>query len=233
MDSEKVYFVSGIDTDAGKSYATGALAALWRSEGIETVTQKFIQTGCGDDTDGISEDILLHRRIMGIDPLPEDINHLTNPLRFRYPASPALAAAMEGREADLDAVCKSAEQLSRKFDRVLIEGAGGLMVPIKGLYTTADYVQERKLPLILVTNPKLGSINHTFLSLEVCRGRNIPVHTVIYNHYPVTSDEITADTRLTIIEYLAAYHPQCDFIEVPYINLGNVIAKGSKINLDI
>ena len=80
---QNIYFVSGIDTNIGKSYATGWLAARWNEQGIKTITQKLIQTG----NEGISEDIELHRRIMGCGLLPEDIEGLTMPEIYSYPCS--------------------------------------------------------------------------------------------------------------------------------------------------
>lgn len=223
MNNKKVYFVSGIDTDAGKSYATAELARRWREGGQSVITQKFIQTGCVDQRTGerrsISEDIELHRRIMGLPLLPEDIDGTTCPICLDYPASPDLAARLQGTEIDITLTQKSTERLAQQYDTILIEGAGGLMVPIRGVYTTVDYIEERHLPLILVTNPKLGSVNHTLLSLEICRNRSIDVVYVLYNHHPVTSDQITSDTRQTIKNYLAQYHPKCQFIEIPYIKL--------------
>lgn len=217
MGRKKVYFVSGIDTDAGKSYATGALAARWRGEGINAITQKFIQTGC----DGVSEDIALHRELMGTGLLPEDLDGTTCPIRLRYPASPDMSARLEGVKTDLSLVEESTRKLSEKYDTVLIEGAGGLLVPIDGFYTVLDYVREHALPLILVTNPKLGSVNHTFMSLEVCRNRGVGVDMLVYNLYPETSPEITADTRRTLLAYIEKFHPGCEFFEVPFINKRN------------
>lgn len=213
MERKKVYFVSGIDTDAGKSYATGYLAAAWRREGINVITQKFIQTGC----EGISEDIELHRRLMGTGLLPEDLDGTTHPVRFRYPASPDLAARMEGKRVDFEPIEESTRKLSDKYDTVLIEGAGGLLVPIEGFYTMLDYVAEKSLPLILVTNPKLGSVNHTLLSLEICRSRGVNVDMLVYNLHPETSPEITADTRQFLVSYIGKHHPDCEFFEVPFI----------------
>ena len=215
MKRKKVYFVSGIDTDAGKSYATGYLAATWRKEEINVITQKFIQTGCEN---GISEDIELHRKIMGTGLFPEDLDGTTWPIHYRYPASPDLAARLEGREIDLSPAERSLCKLSEKYDTILLEGAGGLLVPICGFYTMLDYVAEKSLPLILVTNPKLGSVNHTLLSLEVCRMRNVNVDMLIYNMYPETAPEITDDTRKMLLSYLGKYHPECEFTEVPFIS---------------
>ena len=217
MSGGKTYFVSGIDTDAGKSYATGWLAGVWRGEGRSVITQKLVQTGC--PAGEVSEDIALHRRIMGLPLLSEDLDHTTCSLRFEYPASPDLASRLEGRAVDLALADEATGKLLQKYDTVLIEGAGGLMVPLDGLFTTLDYVSDRGLPLILVTNPRLGSVNHTLLSLEACRGRGVEVAMALYNLYPETSPEITADTRRIIAEYLARHHPGCVFTDVPYINL--------------
>lgn len=213
----KVYFVSGIDTDAGKSYATGVLAASMRGEGINVITQKFIQTGCRPGE--VSEDIILHRKIMGTGLLPEDLDNTTCPVRLSYPASPDLAARLENRDVDLTEVERSTCKLLGKYDTVLIEGAGGLLVPVKGRYTVLDYIVERSLPLILVTNPGLGSVNHTLLSLEACRSRGAEVAVLLYNHWPVTSQEITDDTRRVLMDYTAGYFPECEFIEIPFVNI--------------
>ena len=93
---QNVYFVSGIDTDAGKSYATGYLAREWNKNGKRTITQKFIQTG----NVGHSEDIDLHRRIMEIPFTREDQEGLTMPEIFSYPASPHLASRLDHRPID-------------------------------------------------------------------------------------------------------------------------------------
>lgn len=212
MKPKKLFFVSGIDTDIGKSIVTGVLAREWAAAGAHVVTQKFIQTGVPPGE--LSEDILTHRRIMGIDPLPEDRDGTTCPLIFTYPASPHLAAGLDGRRVNLALVARSSERLLERYDIVLLEGAGGLMVPLDGLYTTMDYIAAHRLPLILVTSPRLGSINHTLMSLELCRTRGVEVAAVVYNLFPAGSAEITADTRDYLRNYLARYHPGARWWEV-------------------
>ena len=207
---ENVFFVSGIDTDTGKSYATGYLAKLWNGQGIRTITQKLIQTG----NDGLSEDIELHRRIMGIPLQREDLDGTTCPITFTYPASPQLAAEIDNREIDLSLVEKSTGKLLESYDTVLLEGAGGLFVPLTDTYSTIDYIADRRLPVILVTSPRLGSINHTVLSLEACRARNIEVAELVYNLYPPTSREITEDTRRYLKQYLNRTYPNAGFTEI-------------------
>lgn len=212
MNSKKKYFVSGIDTDAGKSVVTGVLAREWAAEGGRVATQKLVQTGVA--AGGLSEDILTHRRIMGIDPLPEDLDRTTCPLIFSYPASPHLAARLENCTVDLSLAERSTDRLLETYDTVLIEGAGGLMVPLAGFYTTLDYIVERRIPLILVTTPRLGSINHTLLSLEACRQRGVELPLVVYNRYPVAPQEIVADTRDYLQAWLGEYFPGTRFGEV-------------------
>lgn len=211
---QNVYFVSGIDTDAGKSYATGFLAREWNKIGIRTITQKFIQTG----NIGHSEDIDLHRRIMGIPFTKEDLEGLTMPEIFSYPASPHLASHLDNRPIDFDKIKRATQELSKRYDRVLLEGAGGLMVPLTNDLLTIDYIAQEKYPLIFVTSGKLGSINHTLLSLEAIQKRDIKLDTVLYNLYPTVEDKTIQDDTMAFIQtYLKKQFPETRFELVPEI----------------
>lgn len=207
-----VYFVSGIDTGIGKSYATGYLAREWNARGIHTITQKFVQTGNTD----LSEDIELHRQLMGTGLLQEDFNHLTMPEIFTYPCSPHLASEIDGRNLDFGKIERASEELLKMYDVVLLEGAGGLMVPLTRELLTIDYVAQKDLPLILVTSGRLGSINHTLLSLEAVKQRGIHLYSVVYNLYPQEEDKmIQQDTENYIRMYLGKYFPEAQFVKVP------------------
>lgn len=208
--AEKI-FISGIDTDAGKSYCTAWLARQMMDQGKSVATQKFIQTG----NVGRSEDIELHRRLCGIEALPEDKDLTTAPIIFSYPASAQLAARLDGREIDLGLADRSTETLASRYDVVLIEGAGGLMVPITDDFLTIDYIASRSLPLALVTNGVLGSINHTLLSLEAIAARNITLKYLIYNTHFDTDAIIADDTKGFIRRYIARHFPATEIIEVP------------------
>ena len=205
-------FVSGIDTDAGKTYATAWLQLRLMDEGKSVITQKFIQTG----NVGHSEDIDAHRRLLGIDPLPEDLDMTTSPVVFSYPASAQLAARIDGREIDLGVIDRAREELARRYDVVLVEGAGGLMVPITDTFMAIDYAVSRNLPVALVTNSRLGSINHTILSLEALRNHGAKLHSVLYNTwYDKDSAPIAADTQAFIRRYIEHNHPGTPFYVVP------------------
>ena len=212
----EVYFISGIDTDAGESYCTGWLARQWGKSGRSVITQKFVQTG----SCGLSEDIELHRRIMDVPLQPVDRDHTTAPVLFSYPCSPHLAARIDRRELDLHKIDESTARLRELYDTVLIEGAGGLMVPLSEDYLTVDYVVDRKLPLIFVTHGGLGSINHTLLALEAIKARGIELPYILYNKVHDSEDSIIADdTRRYLATYVARHFPATEIIDVPRIFL--------------
>ena len=208
-----VYFISGIDTDAGKSIVTGVIARTLLKKGVKVITQKFIQTGCR----GISEDILKHREIMGIEPQEVDKDGTTCPYVMTYPASPHLAAEVDKITIDTAIIHRSTEKLTALYDKVLLEGAGGLFVPVNRHYLTIDYVQDNGYPLILVASSKLGSINHTLMSLELCRLRGIDVKYVVYNDFPNDSEIIKNDSITIIRQYLDDHFPNCELLELPVI----------------
>ncbi|OTG89143.1 dethiobiotin synthase [Acinetobacter sp. ANC 3813] len=207
-----VYFISGIDTGIGKTFTTGYLAKLWNARGVKTITQKLIQTGNAD----VSEDIEQHREIMQMGWFPEDDSKLTMPEIFSYPASPHLAAKIDGREIDFHKIEDATRQLAEIYDAVLLEGAGGLMVPLTEQLLTIDYVAQHQLPVILVTSGRLGSINHTILSLEALKSRNIELYALAYNLNDESQDKIISqDTADFLKGYLAQHFPHAQWIDIP------------------
>ena len=202
METKNIYFISGIDTDAGKSYCTAWYARELMQRGLRVITQKFIQTG----NTGHSEDIDLHRRLTGTGYLPEDKEGLTMPEIFSYPCSPHLAARIDKRPIDFEKIERATRELSHRYDTVLVEGAGGLMVPLTEDFLTIDYIAEKQYPLIFVTSGKLGSINHTLLSLEAIQKRGIVLATVLYNLYPTVEDKTIQD----VFSLMENFHPKND-----------------------
>ncbi|MQP74442.1 ATP-dependent dethiobiotin synthetase BioD [Stenotrophomonas sp. MYb238] len=215
MNGEAI-FVGGIDTEIGKTVATGWLARQWIEQGREVITQKLVQTGCV----GASDDILLHRRLMGCGLFDEDRDGTTMPALYAYPASPHLAARLEGRALDLDAIAGATARLRARYGTVLVEGAGGLMVPLTAQLLTIDYVAQQGWPVILVTSGRLGSINHTLLSLEAIAARGIALHGIAWNSRDDGSDEvIAAESRRYIRQWMQARFPQARWYDVPVLAL--------------
>ncbi len=193
-----VIAISAIDTGVGKTFATGLLAKALLQQGRKVITQKIVQTGC----DGIAEDILEHRRLMGIDVQDVDREGLTCPYVFRFPASPHLAASLEGKEIDLIQIRRATFALQKAYEAVLMEGVGGLLVPLAPDLLFADYIASAGYGLLLVTTPRLGSINHTLLSIEACAKRGIALRGIIYNMVGEVNHVIADETRNVIIHYL-------------------------------
>lgn len=211
----KTFFVSGIDTDAGKTFATGYLARLWNEAGYRTITQKLVQTG----NVGRSEDIERHRSLMGIPLQDADREGWTMPAIFSYPCSPHLAAEIDGRSLDLEHIRACTRELEARYDRVLVEGAGGLMVPLTRDLLTIDYAAAEGWPLIFVTSGRLGSISHTLLALEAAERRGIRLHTLLYNRWPVPEDPtIQQDTALFLQERISRCWPEARWMEVPVLS---------------
>jgi len=210
----KTYLVSGIDTDIGKSVATGMMARFLHRAGRGVITVKMVQTGNLD----LSEDIVRHRELMGTGLLPEDEERLTMPQIFRFPASPHLAAKLENRVLDLDRIDRCTELLAQKFEIVLLEGAGGLAVPLTEELLTVDYAAERKLPVILVTSGRLGSLNHTIMSLEMLSKRAVPLAGIVYNWCREADPVIDEDSfRMT-----ALWKARYGYAAAPLVRLGKV-----------
>jgi len=192
-----VTVISGIDTGTGKTVATGLLARALLDHGASVITQKIVQTGCPGR---IAEDIIEHRRIMGCELSEEDLQGLTSPCVFAYPASPHLAARLENRPVDVMAIRRSTFMLQQRYRTVLLEGAGGLLVPLSPDLLLADYIRDAGYPLLLVTSSRLGSINHTLLAVEACLKRGIPLRGIVFNRFQ-EADRIIADDAIGIIRH--------------------------------
>jgi dethiobiotin synthetase len=205
--------VGGIDTDVGKSYATGLFARYLAQQGHMVTTLKLVQTGC---TDG-SDDIRLHRQLMG-QPLSDvDLDGTTCPYIFPYPASPLLSARMVGKVIDAAVLDQAMATLQAQYEWLLVEGAGGLLVPLNPELLLLDYFAARQLPLLLVCSPRLGSINHIRLSLEAIKARNIPLLGLVYNLFGNHPREIVQDTLGECRKALAAYGMHETIVVVPDI----------------
>ncbi len=207
------FFITGIGTDVGKSWATGWVAKRFMEEGKSVITQKFIQTG----NQGSSEDIEVHRKIMGIPMTKEDLEMITAPEIFSYPCSPDLAAKIDKRAIDFEKIEHAAKILESRYDVVLIEGAGGIMVPLDGEYLTIDYIRDHKLPTIVVTNGQLGSINHTLLTLFAIKQYGIELSEVVYNHHFDKDPIICGDTIAYLQRYVSRHGRTTVFTEMTTI----------------
>jgi len=168
-------FITGTDTGVGKTVVAGAIAAALRRRHRDVGVMKPIETGVG--TQGPLDAISLCEAAGATDSLD-----LVCPQRFALPAAPSVAAAHEGRTVDLELIRAAHAELARRHALLLIEGAGGILVPIRAGYSMADLAAEFDAPLVVVTRASLGTINHTLLTLEAIERRGLVLAGVVISH---------------------------------------------------
>ena len=173
-------FVTGTDTAIGKTIVAAALAAWWHSRGIDVGVAKPVASG-GRRVDGrlISEDAMLLQRAAGVD----DPLSLINPVCPAGWAAPWVSARAEGKTIRIAPALAAYRTLRRRHERMIVEGAGGLLVPLTRRYLVADLARDIGLPLLIVARPGLGTINHTLLTIEAARRRGLAIAGVVFNEY--------------------------------------------------
>jgi dethiobiotin synthetase len=168
-------FIAGTDTAVGKTVVTAGIAGYLRDRGVDCGVMKPIESGCLSGAKG-SDTVYLKR----ISKTPDDLD-MINTYAFAAPLAPGVAAAQEGVEIRFDRITESYKRLELLHSAVLVEGAGGLLVPLSEEQTMADLILHLRLPVLLVGRLGLGTINHTLLSLEYLEKRGISVAGVVLN----------------------------------------------------
>lgn len=173
-------FVTGTDTGVGKTIVAATLARLLRMNGVSVGVMKPVTSGCREEDGQLgSDDAQLLCQAAGV-LLSDDVA----PYRLREAIAPADAAKIDGVRVDFSAIKASFERLAAVYDYVIVEGAGGLMVPLSGGLLVADLARELGLPLLVVARPGLGTINHTVLTCFSAQQMGLQVAGVIINGMP-------------------------------------------------
>ena len=201
----KGVFITGTDTDAGKTIAAAAVLVSMRASGIDAVPMKPVQTGGLGNRDrhpgpalsstapvqrdggaggrpGLqlhSPDLTFCLRMAELRPDPEELQDMV-PFIYEPACSPHLAAAKTGREISLDRILEAFRSLLRRHERVVVEGAGGVLAPVSANQTMIDLMAMLGLPVILAARPGLGSINHTLLSIGEIERSGLTLHGIIF-----------------------------------------------------
>jgi dethiobiotin synthetase len=165
-------FITGTDTGVGKTHVTAALLREFRRRRLHAGAFKPIACGSGGRNDA-----KIYRRLMNNE-VPLD---LINPIYLRRPLAPSIAAKLERRHIDFDAIHSAFCILTSAFSPILVEGAGGLLVPIKRNYFVADLIRELELPVVIVSRLSLGTINHTLLTVRQAQAMDLEVAGIILN----------------------------------------------------
>jgi dethiobiotin synthetase len=173
-------FVTGTDTGVGKTIVAATLARLLRMNGVKVGVMKPVTSGCREVSgELVSDDALLLCQAAGV-PFAEDVA----PYRLREALAPAEAAECDGVRIDVSAIKASFTRLAASCDYIIVEGAGGLMVPLSGGVLIADLARALGLPLLVVARPGLGTINHSVLTCFAAQQMGLQVAGVIVNNMP-------------------------------------------------
>jgi dethiobiotin synthetase len=185
------FFITGTDTHVGKTVTTAVLGLWLQAKGMDVGVMKPVQ--CAGD------DAAFLKKVLG---LPDRLD-LINPIYAPEPLSPHLALRRARRKFDLKTVKASLKELQNKHQVILIEGAGGLMVPLTERYYTVDLVRDLKAELIIVSRLGLGTINHTLLTIEQARAKGLKIKGIIFSDTSLKPKSIAERTNPQEIEKLS------------------------------
>jgi dethiobiotin synthetase len=169
------WFVTGTDTGVGKTVVACALVRALRRAGRDVGVMKPAETGVGEGGPLDAQALRDAARVQ--DPIEEIC-----PQRFALAAAPSVAAAHAGTRVDLARVRDAFRRLAARHDLMVVEGAGGLLVPLRDEFTIADLARDLGLPLVVAARAALGTINHTLLTLEAAVSRGLDVRGVVISH---------------------------------------------------
>ena len=179
MLNSKGYFITGTDTNVGKTIVTVCLLTLYREQGIDTGVMKPIETGV--DQECSSEANSDAKFLLSISGNQDSLEEIC-PIRLKPTASPLQAARITGQTLDINLILENFHRLQAKHDQMLVEGIGGLLVPLTANYSVSDLIRDMNLPLIIVSRFSLGTINHTLLTVKAAQETGVEIAGIILNH---------------------------------------------------
>ncbi len=195
----KGIFITGTDTGVGKTFVAAGLLTALKETGLSVCPMKPVETGCRAQKGKLIPDDAV--RLINAAGVKESVDAI-NPYRFRLPLSPAIAAEIEGIKIKKEKIFSAYSRLLKKYDLTIVEGAGGIMVPVYKKYLFLDLVKDLKLPLVIVSRPGLGTINHTLLTIEAAKGKGIEITGVIINYPGMIKKDMSVRTNPELIRRL-------------------------------
>lgn len=187
----KGLFITGTGTEIGKTVIAGCLAATLKDAGINVGVMKPICSG-----DNLDAQYLKHAAQVD-DPLT-----LINPIYLKYPLAPSVSARIQDKEIDIKEIDEAIDILSKKYDFLIVEGVGGIAVPIKDDYLVAHFIQHLDYPILIVAHIGLGTINHTMLTVSFAREFNLKIVGIILNQHNPNEPGLAEQTNPHEIEKL-------------------------------
>jgi dethiobiotin synthetase len=175
----KSLFITGTDTDVGKTYVTAGLAVTLRKMGVDVGIMKPFAAGTPQKKGFKSEDVEILSRAAQV----SDPEELMNPQFFEMAASPYTASKNLKVKVKVDSVLSSFKKLSNLHSMLLVEGMGGIMTPILKNYFVTNLIKDMKLSAVIVTRTRIGTVNHTIMTCKMCEKYKIPIKGIIINNF--------------------------------------------------
>lgn len=216
------YFITGIDTDIGKTFITKGLALMFEKKGKKVGVFKPLQSGAIKSDNGF-----LAPDLEAIKAVSKNINTKCSYL-LEGEVSPALAARMSGISVDIEKIKDDFQKFLKENEITLVEGAGGILAPATDTMLCADLINELKIPIIIVTVPFLGRLNHTLLTIHYAKTNNIPIKGIIINKVPEKTNDLATKN---FIDELKRYTDVKILGQIKEINNLNLIDEFNKIDL--
>jgi dethiobiotin synthetase len=206
----KGFFVTGTDTGVGKTFIAAALIKAVSLLGLKACGMKPIETGCKKNKvksqkSKVKNNVLIPSDgtfLKNISNVNESIDLIT-PIRFENPLAPLPASEIEGTAVDFEKIQKAYTDLSKKYDVIIIEGIGGLLVPITRDYFVLDLARDFGLPILIVSRPGLGTLNHTFLTVQNALKEGIHVAGIIINYSQPPERTLAENTNPGVIKRIS------------------------------
>ena len=198
----KSYFITGTDTDIGKTYVTAGLVASIKKTGIDVGIMKPFAAGTQEKIGYKSKDVQILSEAAQV----KDDEKLVNPYFFPIPASPYTATQNLGIKVDIDIVLDSFKKLKTIHDVLLVEGMGGILTPILQDYFITNLIKDMNLETIVICSSRIGTVNHTLMTCKTCENFGIKIHGIIINNinshgYPINElkRDIESLTKIPVI----------------------------------
>lgn len=216
-------FITGTDTDVGKTVVAAGLAMALKDKGIKVGVMKPVATGCV----GLEKRLVSYDAAYLMEAAENEYTGLLSPSRFRNSLSPNVAATLENRPVDIESICQAYQELQKYYDFIIVEGIGGLMVPLSNDYFVANLIREFSLPLLIVARCGLGTINHTLLTIDAALVRGFDVKGIIFNRMPKTNISTAEMTNPKVINEVSGVPvlgtlPEIDSLTVETCNFGEL-----------
>ena len=187
----KSFFITGTDTDVGKTYVTAGLAVTLRKMGIDVGVMKPFAAGTAQKKGFKSEDVEILSAAAQVD----DPENLMNPQFFPIPASPYTAWKNLKIKPKISPILTSFKKLSKLHEMILVEGMGGIMTPVLKDYFISNLIKDMKIPAVVVARSKVGTINHTIMTVRMCEKYKIPIKGIIINDFDSDGYKVNELTR--------------------------------------